>query len=122
VCHGKLSVARWRGRVQTVLGQCGVTHRAGVDARDPALVVNQPGTCAETLKLGHPWNPGTTCGSQMNLRESSATTVAIAGHIFALLTFINAPLETKIWSTSSQQQASIPRFLYQVANIVSNDP
>jgi hypothetical protein len=58
----------------------------------------------------------------MNLRESSATTVAIAGHIFALLTFINAPLETKIWSTSSQQQASIPRFLYQVANIVSNDP
>jgi hypothetical protein len=34
------TVARWRGRVQTVLGQCGVTHRAGVDARDPALVVN----------------------------------------------------------------------------------
>jgi hypothetical protein len=47
----------------------------------------------------------------MNLRESSATTVAIAGHIFALLTFINAPLETKIWSTSSQQASEHSPFL-----------
>jgi hypothetical protein len=35
---------------------------------------------------------------------------------------INAPLAKRYGSPSSQQQASIPRYLYQVANIVSNDP
>jgi hypothetical protein len=42
VCHGKLyGVNGGVGRGQTFLGQCVRAHRQGLDARDPALVVNQ---------------------------------------------------------------------------------